>query len=362
MVPKPAVSVVMSVFNGERFLAEAIESILNQTFRGFEFIIVNDGSTDRTASILERYEKSDSRVRVYAQENKGLIASLNLGCGLAQGKFLARMDADDVSMPDRLERQVRFLEHHDKVGLLGGAVEGIDDRGRWLFLVRPPLEDNTIRTALRFYSFPIFHSAVLMRKQTFDEAGGYRAQFLHAEDYDLCLRILEHAKVANLPDVVLRKRTHSEGVSVHNLRQQSLSALAAHALSSLRERQCAEPPCDGPVISADFVEKLGVSRASQRRALTSAYVSWIGAMLQASQHDAVQQLFEELTNLSRPGPIPGSAVATAMLSACRVHSRARRPVPALAALGRAVWASPVVAARFLKWKLISLFHSRRLFR
>ena len=362
MVPKPAVSVVMSVFNGERFLAEAIESILNQTFRGFEFIIVNDGSTDRTALILERYEKSDPRVRVFAQQNKGLIASLNLGCALAQGKYLARLDADDVSMPDRLDRQIRFLEHHEEVGLLGGAVEVIDDRGRWLFLVRPPLEDNTIRTALRSFSFPIFHSAVVMRKQTFDEAGGYRSQFMHAEDYDLCLRLIEHGKVANLPDVVLRKRTHPEGVSVRNLKQQSLSALAAHALSTLRERQCAEPPCDGPVISGEFVEKLGVSQASQRHALISAYVSWIGAMLQASQHDAVQQLFEELTDLSRPGPIPRSALATAMLSACVIHSRARRPVPALVALGRAVWASPVVAARPLKWKLKSLFRSCRPFR
>jgi hypothetical protein len=352
----------MSVFNGERFLAEAIESILNQTFRDFEFIIVNDGSRDRTASILERYGKSDSRVRIYAQENKGLIASLNRGCGLALGKYLARMDADDVSMPDRLDRQVRFLDHHEEVGLLGGAVEIIDDQGEWLFLVRPPLRDQTIRTALRSFSFPIFHSAVLMRKQTFDEAGGYRAQFLHAEDYDLCLRIVEHWKMANLPDVVLRKRTHSDGVSVRNLRQQSLSALAAHALSSLRERQCAEPPCDGPVISSAFVEKLGVSQASQRRHLASAYVSWIGAMLQASQHEAVQRLFEELTDLSTPGPVPESAVSTAMLSACWMHYRAGRPVRAMAALGRAFWASPVVAARPLKWKLSSLFRSRWPFR
>ncbi len=196
-----------------------------------------------------------------------------------------------------------------------------------------------------------------MRKQTFDEAGGYRSQFMHAEDYDLCLRILEHGQVANLPVVVLRKRTHSEGVSVRNLKQQSLSALAAHALSALRERQCAEPPCDGPLISPQYVEKLGVSQAAQRRALTSAYVSWIGAMLQASQHDAVRQLFEELTDLSRPGPVPGSALSTAMLSACWVHARERRPLQALVALGRAVWASPVVAARPLKWKLSSLFRT-----
>lgn len=353
---KPVVSVVMSVFNGERFLAEAIESILNQSFRDFEFIIVNDGSTDGTTSILESYEKSDSRVRVYFQENKGLIASLNRGCGLAQGKYVARMDADDVSLPDRLERQVRFLEQHEEVGLLGGAAEIIDSQGGWLFLVRPALEDETIRAGLRSFSFPVFHSAVLMRKQTFDEVGGYRAQFQHAEDYDLCLRIVDRWEVANLRDVVLRKRTHSEGVSVRNLRQQSLSALAAHALSSVREGQGAEPPCDGPVISGEFVERLGVSRASQRRALMSAYVIWMGAMLQASQHDAVLRLFEELADLSRPEPVPRSALSTAMLAACSIHSREGRPVWALVALGRALWASPiVVVVRPLKWKLNALF-------
>lgn len=345
---KPAVSVVMSVFNGDRFLTEAIESILKQTFRDFEFVIINDGSTDRTASILTSYEKSDSRVRVYDQENKGLIASLNRGCGLAHGKYIARMDADDVSMPGRLERQVRFLENHRGVGLLGGAAEIIDYQGRWLSLVCPLLDDQSIRDALRSFSFPIFHAAVVMRKQTFDEAGGYRAQFMHAEDYDLWLRIIECWKVANLPDVVLRKRTHSEGVSVRNLRQQSLSALAAHGLSSARQRHSAEPPCDEPVISEGFVEKLGVSRASQRRMLASAYVSWIGAMSQASQHAAALRLFEELTDLSRPDPVPRAALCNAMFSAYWIHSRAGRPFRALLALGRALLAGPPVAGRHVK--------------
>ncbi len=130
---EPLVSVVMSVYNGERFLREAIESILSQTFRDFEFIIVNDGSTDGTAGILNSYALSDSRVRVFEQENMGQCASDNRGCSLARGKYIARMDSDDVSMRDRLERQIAFLENHEKVGLLGGAVEIIDDRGRRAF-------------------------------------------------------------------------------------------------------------------------------------------------------------------------------------------------------------------------------------
>lgn len=342
---EPAVSVVMSVFDGERFLSEAITSILNQTFGDFEFVIINDGSRDRTTSMLAAYEQSDSRVRVYEQENQGLIASLNRGCGLARGNYIARMDADDVSMPDRLERQVRFLENHRDVGLLGGAVEIIDDHGRRLFAVQPALEDEPIRTALRAFSFPIFHPAVMMRKPAFEATGGYRAQFRHAEDYDLWLRIIEHWKAANLPEVVLRKRTHAEGISVRNLRQQSLSALAAQALSQARQHHSAEPPCEEPVISERFVEKLGISQALRRRELTSAYLNWMGAMSQASQHDAVLRLFEELTNISRPDPVPRSAFSTAMHSAYWIHSRAGRPFRALLCLGRAFLAGPVVAGR-----------------
>ena len=358
MVSKPAVSVVMSVFNGERFLAEAIESILNQSFRDFEFVIINDGSTDRTASILESYEKSDARVRVYDQENKGLIASLNRACGLAQGKYIAPMDADDVSTPQRLERQIGFLENHEKVGVLGGAFEVIDDQGRWLFHVQPPLEDESIRAAFRSFSFPILHATAVLRKRAFDATEGYRSQFLHAEDNDLFYRISESWGVANLPNVVLRKRIHSNEVSVRNLRQQVLSLLGAHALWSARQLDSAEPPCDVPVISEGFLEKLGVSQTSRRQALIAAYVSWIGAMSQASQHDAALRLFEELIDLSRPGPVPRSALSDAMLSTAWIHYRGGRPVRALVSLGRAFLTRPVVAGRPLKRALKSFFFRR----
>jgi hypothetical protein len=345
----------MSVFNGERFLSEAIESILNQTFRDFEFIIINDGSRDGTAPILESHQKRDPRLHVFTQENKGLIASLNRGCGLARGRYIARMDADDMSLPDRLERQVRFMDDHDNVGLLGGAVQVIDDQGSRLQLVHPPQDDETIRSALRSFSFPIFHPAVVMRKQAFDAAGGYRTQFMHAEDYDLWLRIIEGWKVANLPAVVLRKRVHAAGVSVHNLRQQSLSALAAQALASIRAQQGVEPRCDEPAISAVFVEKLGISPAMQRQHLISAYLSWIGVMSEASQHEAVLQLFEELKTLSRPDPVPRPVVSKAMLSAYWVHSRQGRPVRALVSLAKALWAGAAGARRSPERKKPSSF-------
>ena len=128
----PIVSVVMSVLNGERFLREAVESILDQSLREFEFIIINDGSTDFSGSILDSYQHKDPRLRVVHQENMGLVESLNRGCGLARGKYIARMDADDIAIQDRLRWQADFMETHPEVGVVGGAVEVIDTTGRSL--------------------------------------------------------------------------------------------------------------------------------------------------------------------------------------------------------------------------------------
>jgi cellulose synthase/poly-beta-1,6-N-acetylglucosamine synthase-like glycosyltransferase len=346
---------VLTVFNGERFLREAIESILSQTFRDFDFIIINDGSTDGTASILESYERSDSRVQVCHQENKGRIASLNRGCGLARGKYIALMDADDVSVPDRLERQIGFLENQEKVGLLGGAVEGIDNQGRRVFLDQPPLEDESIRAALLSFSSPIFQPAVLMRKQAFDATGGYRPQFLYAEDYDLWLRIIEGWRVANLSEVVLRKRIHSNQFSVCNLRQAVVSALAAHALSLARQRDAVEPPCQVPVISEEFLERLGVSQNSRQMALVGGYAYWIRSMSRASQDDAVLRLVDEVIGLARSRPVSRYFLSYAKLWAARIHYRQGRPLRALVSLGQALLTHPKIVGRPLKRAVSSLF-------
>ena len=352
----PLTSVVITVFNGERFLREAIDSVLSQTFRDFELIIINDGSTDGTAAMLDSYARSDPRVRVYHEEHKGRVESLNRGCGLARGKYIALMDADDVSTPDRLERQIGFLENHEKVGLLGGAFEGIDDQGRWVFLEQLPLEDEPIRAAFRSFSFPVCNPTVVMRKQAFDATGGYRAQFLHAEDYDFFYRIIEGWRVANLSDVVLRKRIHSKQISVCHLRQEILSHLAAHALALARQRDSVEPPCQEPLISEEFLEKLGVSRSSQQRALVSAYAFYIGYMSRASQDGEALRLVDELINLSRSGPVGRATLSNAMLSAARIHYRQGRPLRALVSLGRALLTRPKVAGRPLKRAVNSLFH------
>jgi hypothetical protein len=350
----PFVSVVMSVFNGERFLREAIESILSQTFRDFEFIIINDGSTDGTAAMLDSYARSDPRVRVYQQENKGLIESLNRGCGLARGKYLARMDADDIAVRDRLMWHVEFMERHADIGVVGGAMELIDSAGRAWHCIHYPVENEEIKSALLLYS-PFPHNAVVIRKEAFLSVGGYRRLFVDAEDCDLWLRIAQRWRLANLEAVVVKYRIHPDQVSYRKLRQQTLSALAARAFASLRADGSPEPVISDERITPEVLVRLGVNQATQQRALVGIYAFWIGLMSRASQDDAVLRLFEELIDLSRPGPVDRYALSYAMLSAARTHYRRGSPVRALVYVGRALLARPVIAGRPLKRALNSFF-------
>ena len=208
----PAVSVVVSVFNGEHVPAEAVESILDQSFRDFEFIIVNDGSTDHTGAILEDYQKRDARVRVYHQENKGLVESLNRGCRLARGEYIARMDADDVAMKDRLLWQVDFMQKNPEVSVLGGAVQVIDSAGRHLATSVNPVVDQEIKSAL-VDRCPFWHPTVMMRKHVFSSVGGYRPEVPHSGDTEMWLRFASAASIGILQDCQSVYRRHRGNMS-----------------------------------------------------------------------------------------------------------------------------------------------------
>jgi glycosyltransferase involved in cell wall biosynthesis len=212
MTAAPAVSVLMPVYNGERYLATAIESILNQTFADFEFIIVDDGSTDGTAAILADYQQRDERIQVYRQENQGIVASLNRGLELAQGKYIARMDSDDVSLPERLAKQVDFLEAHPDIGVLGTWVKIMDSSGSTSDTWQFPAQHGVLGWCLCF-TCPIMHPTVMMRRQIVEQAGGYSSDMVHAEDYDLWRRLSGVTRLSNLPDVLLQLRLHEANVS-----------------------------------------------------------------------------------------------------------------------------------------------------
>ena len=206
----PNVSVVMSVYNGEKYLRPAIESILNQTFSDFEFIIIDDGSTDESAAIINSY--NDARIRLIQQENKGLTLALNVGLRAARGKYIARMDADDISHPSRLARQLAYLSQHSEVGVLGTAVQIIDDSGNASGKSRYPTSHEVIRWHLCFND-PIMHPTVMMRRGVVIRAGGYNADMVTAQDYDLWRRLSNVTRLANMNDVLLFLRRHKNSVS-----------------------------------------------------------------------------------------------------------------------------------------------------
>ena len=203
MINTPLVSVVMSVYNAENYIAEAIESILEQSYENFEFIIINDGSTDESLSIITEYK--DVRIRIVSRENRGLIESLNEGILLAQGKYIARMDADDISLASRFEKQVSFLEKHQDIGICGTAVMGF---GKQIesFVWRLPLNDKRLKAELLFSSC-FAHPTVMMRREMLlHHALYYDKQFLHAEDLELWTRMARYTHFANLKMPLLKYR------------------------------------------------------------------------------------------------------------------------------------------------------------
>jgi glycosyltransferase involved in cell wall biosynthesis len=207
----PCVSVVMAVYNGEQYLHEAVESILHQTFSNFEFIIVDDGSTDESPETLARYAACDSRIILVSnKENMGLARSLNKGLKLTHGKYIARMDVDDISLPDRLARQVEFMEAHSHIGICGTWMQTFgQERYDW----RPPQDDAEIRSHL-FFDSVLAHPSVMMRREVMvAHQLRYNAEYKASQDYALWAEAAEFTSFANLPKVLLRYRTHERQVS-----------------------------------------------------------------------------------------------------------------------------------------------------
>jgi glycosyltransferase involved in cell wall biosynthesis len=231
---QPLVSVVMVIRNIERYLPEAIDSILNQTFRDFEFIIVDFGSTDQSKDIAASYAAKDSRIQLSEVPPCSYIQAKIAACSLPKGRYIAIQDADDVSLPDRLEAEVDFMEKHPEVGVVGGAIQPMDSHGK--FLPPPdnyPTEDQKLRLELRVRN-PFWHPTVLILRSAYVRVGGYRPIFMQSDDHDLWLRISEHYQCANLSQVLLKYRIHPQQLSIRRLKDQKLCCLAAQASATLR--------------------------------------------------------------------------------------------------------------------------------
>ncbi len=220
------ISVVMPVYNAEKYIKQAVESILNQSFSDFEFIIINDGSTDGTLAILENYVKEDERIHLISRENKGLVATLNEGIDLAGSPLIARMDADDISLPHRFELQYIYLQENPDVVCVGGDAIIIDQYGRELTLLTTPYNDEALQQQILKGHGALFHPAVMYRTQVIKKISGYQTDFYPAEDLDLWLRLGEKGKLANLDIPVIKYRFLSDSISGKLAKQQYDAARA----------------------------------------------------------------------------------------------------------------------------------------
>jgi glycosyltransferase involved in cell wall biosynthesis len=212
------VSILMAVYNGEKYLREAIESMLNQTYTNFEFLIINDGSTDTTEEIIMSYQ--DERIRhIKNEQNLKLIASLNKGLDLAIGKYIARMDADDISMPERLKKQVEYLEKNPQIGVLGSWVEIIGKEEP--MIIQHKTNFNDIRVELLFHNY-LCHPSVMLNNLILKKHNLNYPNFLHAEDYGLWIQVAKYGKIEILPEFLLKYREHGENISLTLKKEQKI--------------------------------------------------------------------------------------------------------------------------------------------
>ena len=283
----PLISVILPVYNAEKYLSEAIDSILNQTFTDFEFIIINDGSTDNSSSILQSYQTQDSRIRLFSRENKGIVMTMNEGIDLARGEWLARMDADDIAMPSRFERQLQHLKE-TSADICGAWIEFFGNTKQRI--VRYPESDQAIKIGLLFCS--CLAQPTVMLRINIARRFYYNPQRENGEDYDLWVRIAQAGYVmTNLPEVMLLYRQHALQISSRSFiqQQQNTQEIKRRYWTFLADA------LDIKLEWIDEVLKLRESPAikSDMNAVDSAFT----ALLQQSQGEARVTVLDHMTRL-----------------------------------------------------------------
>jgi glycosyltransferase involved in cell wall biosynthesis len=319
----------MPVRDGERFVGEAVESVLGQTLADLELIVVDDGSTDSTPALLAGFARADARVRVLTQAVGGLTSALNAGCALVRAPLIARMDADDVALPDRLERQAAFLDAHPDVALLGGGIVLVDEAGREFD--REPgraAPDLSVQNEL-------VHGTVVMRADAFRALGGYRLD--QSEDYDLWLRFDERHRVAALAEPVIRYRVHSGQFSVTKLGRQALGARCVRAAAVARRAGRPDPLEGVERLDAAVAARLGVSQEEVDRDVIVDAVQWSATLRRVGRDAEAEALLD--TAASVPGAPARRTLARRarllLLKRAARHGRVRESARQLAG-----WARP----------------------
>ena len=282
----PLISVVLPVYNGEKYLAEAIDSILEQTLTNFELIIIDDGSTDNSLVILKQYKSLDSRIHLVTRENKNLVTTLNESIDIARGEWIARMDQDDISLPHRFERQIQWLQQ-SKADICGSWVQyfGGVDRHRW----RGYSSDEAIKMDMLFKS-PFAHPSVIMRTHLVKKLR-YDPSCEKAEDYDLWVRAAQAGwKMANVPEVLLMYRRHDSQITVKS------SIIQQDVSMKIRERYWAYT-ANMLDLRPDYSQQiLNLICLNAKPSLELANVTF-GMLLQLSSGEARRALVDNISRL-----------------------------------------------------------------
>jgi hypothetical protein len=336
----------MAVRNAERFLAEAIQSILDQSFEDFEFIIVDYGSSDGSKTIVRDYAARDNRIMFHEIPACVLPEARNAGCIRARGRYIAVMDGDDISLPDRLQREVNYMEDHPHVALLGGAVEWMNSAGRLFHIHRHPTDYSEIQKGL-LAGGVFWHPTMIMRKEAFVSVGGYRPVMVCAHDYDLTVRIAEKFECANLNEVVLKYRFHSSQLSADKQLQQTLCKLATQASAAARRKGQSDPLERTREITPSTLSALGVGELVQRNLLVVDARRWTLNMMDAGEYAAASAVAQRIlqSNLEHADSREVSDLHLALASICWRRSNIWKW---MIALGNAVRVRPAVIGRPLK--------------
>jgi glycosyltransferase involved in cell wall biosynthesis len=319
----------MAVRDGAAFLAEAIESVRAQTLEDLELVVVDDGSTDQTPQILADFAGRDERIRVVRQHG-GVSRARNRGCREARGRYLACLDADDAALPDRLARQVAFLDANPEAAVVGGGGIMVDHRGVQFGVAAYPQDPTEVTAYLQTGRVPLIYSAATIRADAFRATTGYRRVTEPAEDYDLWLRIAAKGRITNLRHPVVRYRVHGGQVSTRDLTKTATAV--AVALAAARARATDEPdPLDAAeVLDADLVERLGIS-AEEVAAEEVRCGLWLARTLEkAGYHARAEPLWSQASASAAATANPRAMRARVLRARADAWSRRRRRLRAIA--------------------------------
>lgn len=288
----PKVSVIMSVFNDERFLSKAIQSILNQTYKNFEFIIIDDASNDRSPGIIQEYSKEDNRIKYISNEiNRGLPKNLNRMIGVAKGSYIARMDADEISTQNRFQEQFDYLESHPDYAVVASWYVIIDDNDDEIAKIQVPtngeyLVDDFIEKGPRFC-----HGSVMMRKGALIRAGKYREEFRYVQDLDLWLRMAETNNFFVIPKFLYHRRLSLGMIEKTKIKRFYAACAKESAIRSHKgEEDCVDKLSYSDMYSSEKTYS-DREKAAKYHYLTSIYRQMAGKTLQA-QMDLLKAIFK----------------------------------------------------------------------